>query len=446
MRSAFDHRAAGTPEQSWQGERLASLPRCAVPGAGSRVVVVAAHPDDESLGAGGLVAAAAAGGADITVVVATFGEASHPDSPTYTPARLAEVRRAEVRRAVAALAPSARLTFLGLPDGDLSGYADQLIAGLRTAVAGSTLVASPWRGDRHPDHAACAVAVADLVRGTSVRHWQYPIWAWHWAEPTGSDLPWEQIVRLDLDHDAWAAKQVATSAHASQHSPLSDAAGDEAILPPYVLTYFRRHFECFVVDPGESAAPAADGAYFDRLYDEADDPWGLAERFYERRKRELVLAALPRPRFARAFEPGCATGELSVLLAARCDELLAWDGAASAARQATARLGATVEQRRIPDDWPAGNFDLVVLSEVGYYCPDLNLLARRVAGSLTPDGVLVACHWRHAAPDHPHDAAAVHAAVGAGLHRLVRHDEDDFLLEVWSHSPMSVAGREGILR
>ena len=66
-----------------------------------------------------------------------------------------------------------------------------------------------------------------------------------------------------------------------------------------------------VLEPGTSAG----SAYFDALYAEHPDPWGLDERFYERRKRDLVRASLPRAHFRRAFEPGCATGLLTVELA-----------------------------------------------------------------------------------------------------------------------------------
>jgi hypothetical protein len=70
-----------------------------------------------------------------------------------------------------------------------------------------------------------------------------------------------------------------------------------------------------------------------------------------------------------------------------------------------------VERGAIPDEWPEGEFDLVILSEVGYYCRDLAALAKRAWAALTDHGVLVACHWRHPAPDHPHTAAEVYAAL-----------------------------------
>ena len=55
-----------------------------------------------------------------------------------------------------------------------------------------------------------------------------------------------------------------------------------------------------------------DRAAFDRLYRGGTDPYGLRTRWYEMRKRAIVLAALPRARYARAFEPACGIGVLMV--------------------------------------------------------------------------------------------------------------------------------------
>jgi predicted TPR repeat methyltransferase len=190
--------------------------------------------------------------------------------------------------------------------------------------------------------------------------------------------------------------------------------------------------------------------YFDELYDRSDDPWGLDQRFYERRKLALLLASLPRQRFARAFEPGCAIGLVTRELANRCTEVVATDIAARAvelARQRTADLvNVTVHQAAFPDERPHGSFDLIVLSEVGYYCADLGLLRTAVDDLLRVDGVLVGCHWRHSAPAHPHTTERVHAALGVGLHRLAQHVEQDFLLDVWTATPGSVARRGRIVQ
>ena len=193
--------------------------------------------------------------------------------------------------------------------------------------------------------------------------------------------------------------------------------------------------------------------YFARMYAGSDDPWGFRSRWYEQRKRAVTLAALDRPRYRRGFEPGCSVGVLTAGFAERCDRLLATDvdpTAVAAARAAVAvHPHVTVEERSVPDDWPPGAFDLVVVSEIGYYLdePALALLVDRVASSLEPGGALLACHWRHPVDDYPLTGDAVHAAFRsrAGLLPAVRHEEEDFVLDVLTAGPApSPARREGL--
>lgn len=443
----FQHTDAGTAEDRWATEsRLRNAPTLVVPSVLTRLVVLAAHPDDETLGAGGLIAMAAARGMDVHIVIATDGEGSHPRSTTHAPAQLAALRRAEGRAAMLGLSPGANIEFLGLRDGGLLGCIGELAATVRRHVSDDAVIVTPWRGDRHPDHAACALAARAVLRaGTSAaEHWQFPIWGWHWAQP--DDLPWEVFRRFEVGDDAVDTKSRALATYRSQQLPLSDQPGDEPILSEAMLAHFRRPYEAFVVEPVHAAA---DPRYFDELYAESDDPWGLADRFYERRKRELLMATLPRPRFSRAFEPGCASGLLTRRLAQCCDEVVAWDATPRAVELSRQRVGllpgVQLGQGAIPDEWPAGDFDLIVISEVGYYCDSLHALVDRVRESLTDQGVVVACHWRHDAADHPHTAGAVHAALGVGLHSVAHHVEDDFLLDVWSVSEPSVARAAGIV-
>jgi len=72
--------------------------------------------------------------------------------------------------------------------------------------------------------------------------------------------------------------------------------------------------------------PDGTKSYFDGLYGASDDPYALRVRWYEERKRALILATLPRRRYQRAFEPGCGIGEFTVALSTRCDMVLASDG------------------------------------------------------------------------------------------------------------------------
>ncbi|QRN80028.1 MAG: methyltransferase domain-containing protein [Nocardiopsis sp. BM-2018] len=198
-------------------------------------------------------------------------------------------------------------------------------------------------------------------------------------------------------------------------------------------------------------------AYFDAVYAGSQDPWGFRTRWYEQRKRDLTLSSLPRERYARAFEPGCAIGVLTRGLAARCDEILAWEGAPEAAARARADLAdlphVEVTRARVPDAWPQGAFDLVVLSELLYYFDDRDLetLLKQTVDSLAAEGTLVAVHWRHPVEDHVRSGDDVHrwASARTDLVRTVQHEERDFLLQVYEGAgagpPRSVAEREGLV-
>ena len=201
--------------------------------------------------------------------------------------------------------------------------------------------------------------------------------------------------------------------------------------------------------------------YFHGVYDASPDPWGFTDRWYEQRKRALTLAALPERRYATAFEPGCSIGVLTEGLAARCDDLLASDVSPVALAAATARLSGVAqvrfELRALPQDWPAGRFDLVVLSELLYYLgqDDLRTVAGCAVEAVAPGGTLLSVHWRHPVRDYPQTGDAVQQAVAdaASGHLVpsVRHVELDLDLAVHVRphpgedpARVSVAGRDGL--
>jgi SAM-dependent methyltransferase len=205
--------------------------------------------------------------------------------------------------------------------------------------------------------------------------------------------------------------------------------------------------------PSEAQATAARLEYFTEIYGAAD-PYGSRDRWYEQRKRRILLSALPRRRFRTAFEPACGTGALTRELSARCAHVLASDFCEQALVQAREALGhvanVSLENQALPADWPGQEhvFDLIVVSEVCSFLQphDVQAVARLCAGSLATDGVVAVCDWRwpfEARVCAEHCAHDIFNAVG--LHRLVRHEEDDFLLGVWSVAPLSVAQREGIV-
>lgn len=192
--------------------------------------------------------------------------------------------------------------------------------------------------------------------------------------------------------------------------------------------------------------------HFDQLFRDDADPWRTRTRWYERRKRALTLAMLPHERYTRAFEPGCGAGETTAALARRCDSVVASDASAAAVHQARERLAGmhnvSVDRARMPKDWPSGRFDLVVVSELGYYLSagDLERLAHACCASLDGGGALVACHWRRVEPDMLQLAQDVHAMLQrcTSLWPNARYEDDDFLLEAWTSEAGSVAHREGL--
>jgi LmbE family N-acetylglucosaminyl deacetylase/SAM-dependent methyltransferase len=450
----FDHRDAATPVAQWQRvlNEIEEEPFAEI----SRLIVLAAHPDDETLGAGTLIAEAAARKITIDVVIATDGERSHPDSPTHDPDRLAGIRRDEARAAVALLAPAATLTFLGLPDANLAEHLAELATALGGIIdgpaaeegVGSCWLLSPWSADRHPDHEACAAAAERAAAVATIRRWEYPIWLWHWGIPGGDDVGIGALHRVAVTTAAADTRARALGCYRSQSQPLSELAGDEAVVTGEFLSHFGRPYDV-LIDP-TWVAPAATPEYFEQLYAGADDPWELARHWYETRKRGLLLAVLPRQRFGRAFEPGCATGLLTVALADRCDQVLAVDITDRPVELTRVRVrglaNVSVSRMQIPEQWPDGRFDLIVLSEVAYYT-DLDALGERLRHALNPGGVLVLCHWRHRAADHPHTAEHTHSTLkrSTGLSVLGSYADADFLLEVLTVEASSVAELDGVL-
>ena len=79
---------------------------------------------------------------------------------------------------------------------------------------------------------------------------------------------------------------------------------------------------------------------------------------------------------------------------------------------------------------------------------DLARTIQRIDGSLAEGGSLVACHWRHPVAEYPQTGDSVHAALRrtGRWQAIVRHEEPDFVLEVFRRPPaLSVAQQEGLV-
>jgi len=188
-----------------------------------------------------------------------------------------------------------------------------------------------------------------------------------------------------------------------------------------------------------SAVSHCEAAAFESRYRESDDPWNFASSAYEQNRYAMTLQALARHRYRRAFEPGCSIGALTAQLAPLCEELVATDVSPTALARAQERCAEFNHVRFVEAGLesaePAGPFDLIVLSEIGYYFTPiaLTLIAQRLASSLEADGELIAVHWLGHSKDHVLHGDEVHHTLMQCLPLKRRKSEryEGFRLDAW---------------
>lgn len=181
--------------------------------------------------------------------------------------------------------------------------------------------------------------------------------------------------------------------------------------------------------------------HFEDLYATKSDPWGFRRSAYERRKYDITVASLPRTTYGRCFEPGCAEGALTQRLAPLCKEIIGMEASPTAAREATHLMesfeNTKIRHGAIPEDWPDGHFDLVVLSEIGYYWDkaELAVIADHAFDSLSVGGHLIGVHWLGTSDDHILHGSEVHVVLNqrGGL-PIVHHADEEFMLDIWAAS------------
>lgn len=139
--------------------------------------------------------------------------------------------------------------------------------------------------------------------------------------------------------------------------------------------------------------------HFEKLYQANPDPWNFTTSAYEQQKYEATLAALGARRFHSGLEVGCSIGVLTRRLAARCDRLLGLDfvpAAVATARSLCAPYpNIRIDLMQVPQQWPDGPFDLIVLSEVLYFLneSDLDTICAHTVRSLSPGGQVLLVNY-----------------------------------------------------
>ncbi|GAB3893242.1 class I SAM-dependent DNA methyltransferase [Spirosoma agri] len=192
--------------------------------------------------------------------------------------------------------------------------------------------------------------------------------------------------------------------------------------------------------------PSLPTTYFDDVYRANEDPWAFETSPYERAKYEATMAALPNDHYKSAFEIGCSIGVLSEMLAQRCGKLLAVDASELPLKTARQRLAAypqvTISQMSIPNEFPDQPFDLILMSEVGYYLAldDLKQVRQLLIDHLETNGQLLLVHWTPFVHDYPLTGDQVHElfleSTGAGkpLIHLLGQRTDKYRLDLFGKS------------
>ncbi|WP_310414478.1 SAM-dependent methyltransferase [Chamaesiphon sp. OTE_8_metabat_110] len=156
--------------------------------------------------------------------------------------------------------------------------------------------------------------------------------------------------------------------------------------------------------------------FFEALYQQNPDPWEFATSEYEAQKYATTLDALPHSLYQSGFEIGGSIGVLTEQLAQRCHSLLSIDVSEIPQRQAIERCqhlnNIRFELMSVPDKFPEEYFDLIVLSEVGYYwsLPDLMKAQGLILERMRSQGHLILVHWTVDARVLPITGDAVHDA------------------------------------
>lgn len=181
--------------------------------------------------------------------------------------------------------------------------------------------------------------------------------------------------------------------------------------------------------------------YFENVYNANDDPWNFASSEYEAAKYAATLDALPENHYESAFEIGCSIGVLTAQLAAHCDSILAVDVNEKALNQARERCRdwSHVKFRlmQFPQGFPDKNFDLIIISEVGYYLDEKDWRNgfEKVLAHLKSQGNVALVHWTPKVEDYPqtgdevHDSFAVWSKDSLRLVKSARAEK--YRLDIW---------------
>ncbi len=163
--------------------------------------------------------------------------------------------------------------------------------------------------------------------------------------------------------------------------------------------------------------PDTSTAFFEAMYQHAEDPWNFAISQYEQQRYAAMIDRLGDQRFTAAFEPACSVGVFTQRLGHCCDTVIASDAAPTAVQQARQRCQGMphvhIDCAELPDELPTQRFDLIVFAECGYYfsIEQLRHIIAALDERMTTNAVLLACHSLQEWPDHRLHGETVHALI-----------------------------------
>ncbi len=182
--------------------------------------------------------------------------------------------------------------------------------------------------------------------------------------------------------------------------------------------------------------PDTSPEFFERMFHGKDDPWNFAADEYEQHRYRTIVQALAPGGYRRAWEPGCSVGALTEKLAALADRVDASDFSPSAAGAAQKRCrhlpGVSVRCAAVTDPIDYGAYDLLLLSELGYYFSSerWSALVQSIVSGMQPGATLLAAHWLGTSPDH--------RMSGDEVHDMMKHPH--LVLERSNRHPDAVRG------
>lgn len=243
----------GTSQEAWQNwvglQDLTQLEITKSFTPYQRVCIFAPHPDDEVLGCGGLLQQLAANGNPIVLIHVTNGTQSHPNSQIYSQESLDTIRPQESVKALEVLGVANQVTTmaLNLADGNVFAQQDQFHQELSAIIQPEDILITTFINDGHPDHEATGQVVASFAKQQHLACYQVLIWAWHWAKPGDSRIPWHCAMRVNLTTEQLQRKLQAITCFKSQITA-DDSTGSPPILSAKAIARISQPWEVYLYE------------------------------------------------------------------------------------------------------------------------------------------------------------------------------------------------------